>query len=375
MALESINVGNSPDEKSKNTSHTTQVEVEYVEGNEEDSLIDSPVDGDFDESTVEINLEIEDDDSVEEEVLEDEEDLDEDSAEEAPVEKDEKPKEDQKESRSQKRIRELVAQKNEERARVQKLQDENFELQKQMAITQNQTMETQKILLEGNIEALKSQLAQATDEGETQKAIDIQLQLNDAQTKLSKVSEYTPIDLEKLENSKNTSNSQNNNSEVVMSEATQDWMEENPWFMNPSTSKEIERVEAAIVFSQKLERLGKTMEDPNFFVLVDEYLEKFDEALARGDKNSVSSNQDSSEEPDVKKPTKQKKVVRQTVQGASRTPTSSTKSSTRKTPKKIKLTAEQARLARLFDMTPLEYWEELQKESEKSTRMTTIDTK
>jgi len=375
MALKELDLsGQTKNSKPLSSNEEEVDELEMMEDDEDDNL---------DEFFPELNEENIEDDDVEEEEddEEDEETYEEDEAdtkdaddgatdsdeedddEDGSDEDDAKAKEGS--DRYNKRIREVITQRNAQREETLAARKEAHALKIRNAELQKEMVESNKALLAKHNSALKSQIKAAHDEGDITKAVELQEELMKATTQLQAFEAWTPEEIADEDLSSTTDN--NPQTQKVPLEL-QVWVEANPWFSNPQSEEDQERIAVADAVSRVLLNKGLTYEDAELYEQVDSKLNKL--GLAKGNPKVVKSTNQSSE-TDVK-PKKTRKKVSQTVQGASRT---TPKAASKRKSRKITLDAEQKRIAKTMGISYKEYADELLRiESSKNSgeRMTPL---
>lgn len=282
-------------------------------------------------------------------------------------EEDDETSEENRGPRENARIRQLVEERNKERERVKQERIERHKLQKQLVETQKNTIETSKNVLGQQIESYQAQMVTAQENDDNAKYVELQSKLNKAQFDLTAVEAWVAPE---VSDEPDFSDLEDNSSGGVKSLAdapatVQEWANRNAWFENPVSPKDKERQAEAVAYSQVLATKGYSVESEEFFDMIDKRLEKL--GLAKAKKNKVKSkNKDKTSSKRRKK-----KKISQTVQGASRTPSSRKKSKKNK----VTLTAEQQNIARIMGMSNKEYAQELlliEKAEQAGKRMTTL---
>lgn len=349
MALTTLNIKETKPKNLKNDNED-DFEIELMEESEDsfEDFEDDFEEEDVDDSEMDSEEEVVEEDNFEDEDEDDFEDDDEDE-EEASA----KPN-----SRENDRIRSLVEARKVTETRLAQEKEKRKELEKRMIALQKTSQETSINLLKNNLTAVKKQMIKAQEEGNAETIIDLQEQLSKTQMDLAA--------LESWEVPKLSEDEEDDVKQPIPYDA-QLWLGKNKWFQNPVTPRDKKRQKEAIKYSEMLIEEGYSYETPEFYEMVDNRLEKL--GLANAKKNKVKSTKSSSDKTEGRKT--QKKKISQTVQGASRTPAS--KSSSRK---KITLTPEQQKIARLYDMTYAEYAAELMKieaSAKGGKRMTTLN--
>jgi hypothetical protein len=360
MALTELNLTENQPKNISPDSEEDDFELELLPEEETDNIfgdddfdpnmgLDDDDEDDEEEELEDDDLEDEDegedgeDDSDEEEEEEELEDEDEDEDED-----DEDDEEIERKSRSNDRIRSLVAEKNEQKALVRQQQEQNLQLQKQMVEMQKNTVESSKTLVQDHIDSLSSQMVKAKEEGEHAKEVELQQQLSKSQLDLRALESWeaptVPDELPPETQATKTPPA-----------TVESWLGDNSWFKNPVTDEDVERQREAVAYSNVLTSKGITMDQKEFFEMIDDRLEKL--GLAKSGKNKVKSKtKDKTSSKRRKKPVKsKKKKISQRVQGTSRTAGTRKKSNRNK----VTLTPEQQNIADLYGMTYAEYAREL----------------
>jgi len=324
---------------------------------------------------------LEDDEDLELEGLEEEDDEDEDTDQEDTgktddeisfstndEEEDEEPAVPKK-SRANERIRELNAKAKEaerraeeaEKARaalVKALKDQKQELfkaKKDKQETLKNTVESQKVSYAAILEATKKQLTKAHEEDNSEAIVELTAKLGDAQLALKALDSWKPDPILEPE--------EEEEEEVVVQKqpklenapkATQTWIKNNSWFLDPEGRDDIERIQEVKIYNESLIRKGYDPESKEFYDLIDKRLIKLGLAKDKEDDLDSEEEETSSKSGDVKNT--QKKKISQKVLGTSR-------SSSRKAPpsNKITLSAEEKSLADLMGVSYLDYAKEKRK--------------
>ena len=329
---------------------TDDEELEIDISDDEDDLFITNTD------EIDIADDDEDGDTFVEELLEDEdEELEEESEEGSDDEDDdddddegdeEETFEQKKKSRAQERIRQLNAQKNEAKKSENEWKQKYKDLQDKYSGLQEDTVTANKTLLEQQKSILKKQLEQAHENSDTKALIDLQEQLSSVNQHLAAYDNWKPDELEEIIIEETKDDQQE------MPEALEDWLIENPWFQNPKTEEDIERVALVDAYSGLLLRKGVKLDDPEFYETINAKLNKNTKEVASKEKKMVQSKKSS------KKDVKKRKKVSQTVQGASRTsPTSRGAKGSRRS-RKIELSPSEKRIADSMGLTHKEYADE-----------------
>lgn len=239
----------------------------------------------------------------------------------------EEPKQKKHKSRAQERIRQLVNEKKQletQANRVQELEEEIKKLRKSEKESKKSNVEQTKNYLQNNIETLNDQLKKAYEESDTDKIVDIQNKLYDANINLKIAEAWEPEEEEEEEVEEKPPQRQQQQSVDDLPEPTQNWVLDNPWFTQPKDNEEAGKVRLAVAINDTLMFEGYDPSSEDFYEELDNRLEQ---TLAKKQGTSVKSesNNMKSSKNKAKKDVKQKQ---QTVQGASRTSNSSRSSST-----------------------------------------------
>lgn len=272
-------------------------------------------------------------------------------------------------SRAQERIRQLNAQKKAEQAAREKAEAELQEVkralkaQKKEAIeakkakqeTLKATVESQKQAYANTLAALKDQLKKAHEDGDSEAFVEIQTKLGETQLALKAFDSWKPDPVEDFEDEEEDEvleNNQKPKSVKELPQATQDWLDANPWFIDPEGKDDLNRREEAQLYNASLIRKGYDPSTPEFYAMIDKRLKKLGIAKESDDDLESDEDEDSSTSKDVKKTATRKP---QTVRGQDR-------SSPRKSsPNKIVLTPEEKQMADLLGVSHEAYAKELLK--------------
>lgn len=328
-----------------------EFELEDLEDDLEEDLEEED-EKDFEEDDSEEDIEEEDEkdpeeaDSEEDDLEESEEDDSEDDSE-----------EESQGPRENDRVRSVIEQRNKERDLRIKEHNRRIATEKKMQEMQKSMVENSIKTLKDQKDLLKKQLVQAQTEDDHATAIDIQEKLNEVSVNLMAFESWKPEELteEPIEIKEDSFES--------APQTVKNWAAKNPWFRNPTTPEEKLKQGEAIKYSEELANAGYSLESEEFFKKIDNHLKS--KGLASESENKVESkNKDSSKR-------RKKKKISQTVQSASRTPTSKKNSSKRK----VVLNAEQKRIAEVMGITELEYAKsllEVENAEKTGSRMTTL---
>jgi hypothetical protein len=342
-----------------------------LEQDSEEDFEDAPV-GDTDDTS---DLEGEDDDLYS---LETEEEVEEAEEETEETEADEEDEDLPASKRENDRIRSLneKAKLNEKLAYEEK--KKRIEAEKKMVEFQTTTVETNKKQLKNLESSLKTRLKKAQEEGNSDEVVELTDQLMEVKQDLSMLEQWKAPVVEEIEDEATFNKRQSAISTPEEApKAAQKWLAKNPWFQNPVTAKDRERIQEALFYNNKLTQQGMTYDDPEFYELMDARLSSL--GLAPKTKGNVNLNKDKDSSERRKKQSENantsnepsRKKISQTVKGASRHV--SAKKSSQKN--KIVLSKEQQEIAELYGMTNREYALELRKIEEaekKGSRMVTL---
>jgi hypothetical protein len=392
MALQTLDLGiDDPKKKPESIIKTTEndtggLDVSFKQPSPEDFEEELLLDDQDDDDDVKWELaEEEQDDELQEE--EDEEDEEDDSDDEmVDSEDDSEGKEDEEENegfedadeeseevshsrgpRENKRIRNLVSEKNELKAKMEKERQDRLALQKQLQELQKATVESNKTLLKDNIETIKGQIKTAMNEGDHDQVIELQSKMSDYQLQLKAQESWKPEEI--VEEPQQQQNE--------LPEAFLDWESQgNEWFRNPRNATERQMQQEAVMYANVLEQQGLTVNDEEFYTMVSDRLDKL--GLASSNTKRVKSDTTDKKSSKGRKTTQstkpKNKKISQRVQGGSRTPAKSTR--TKKSQEnKVTLTPEQISLAETLGITPREYAQEvlkIQRSQQKGNKMTSI---
>jgi hypothetical protein len=220
---------------------------------------------------------------------------------------------DKKPSRSNKRIRELAAEKN---ALMQELEAERVEkenLRKQLQAGTKVSGENLKQNLGTQVEMLAKQLTEAMQSGDAEGAVKVQMQLMETKDKMSKLEDQ----LKGIEDEPEQERRPQRQPQV--SRKAMAWVGEHPEFKADPVF-----YGAAMAVNSQLINEGFDAESDEFYEELDARLApRFPEVFGVDDENDVEYNSQEESVPTSKPSKDVKKPVKQTVSGASRTPSSS----------------------------------------------------
>jgi hypothetical protein len=263
--------------------------------------------------------------------------------------------------------------------------------QKQAVELEKRTVETTKALLRNIEQTIKQQLKQAHMEGDSDLITELTSNLMKNQQDLSSLENYKPSVVDETEYVPTIKKDDLETKRADLQKApkiAQQWVKNNPWFIEPKSAKDAERQQEAIIAAKILESKGLTFDNPEFYKQLNSRLESL--GLAKRENNSVSSNNNTSSTERRKTQdninTKSsngvssqapKRVISQTVNSGSRNGSSTSVGSSSQTTSsnKVTLTPAQRQIAETMGMTPKEYALELlkiEKARKSGSRMTTL---
>ncbi len=274
-----------------------------------------------------------------------------------------------KSSRFNDRIRQLNAQKKQaeqaarEKEEKLKLLEAELAAQKKQTLkekrerieTLKNTVEAQKKTYTEALKNIKERLKTAHENGDHATIVELQSELGEAQLSLRALESFKPepIPVEDDEDDlndvvdtikKQQPKDQQRKAPKIedLPEACQNWLENNPWFLDPEGREDLERVEEARLYSESLVRKGYDPDSEEFYEMVDNRLKKL--GLAKEEEDDLQSEEyeaSSNRSKDVKTQASRKKISQQVVRGSDR-------SSPRKNPNKVTLTPEEKQIADLM---------------------------
>ena len=226
-------------------------------------------------------------------------------------------------SRFQKRIKQVIDERDQERLERKALEDKIKELEHQFYSTKETSSSNMKQTLENQVEGLKRSLIKAIEDGDAGLAVSLQSDLNTAQMKLagltSEQEQLKEIKAqrekeEELKKAQPAAPKQKNNMYAM------EWVKEHPEFNSDPVFQG-----AARAIEQRLFYEGFDPETEDFFEELSERLSpRFPEVFGIDDKNSVQYEEDSdntvddSSDEETETPSKEPKSKRPPVAGASR---------------------------------------------------------
>ena len=241
---------------------------------------------------------------------------------------------------AEKRIRQLIKQRKEREEQIQKLMQQNEELQNNLKVKDNEvdsiatrSLNANEQQLTQNIELARQAYMEAFDEGDKEKVLQAQEILNNAQSDLKTVQNYKNNLATKLKQKEEQVAA---TPQPVQSEQpsydpkANEWAERNEWF-----GKDTVKTAAALALDAELKEQGYDPNDEEFYGEIDRRLEMaFGQTSNRVQETEEQSNSGTSQPAQV-------------VSGASRSSPSSGK--------KVKLSKEDVRLANKWGI-PLEQY-------------------
>jgi hypothetical protein len=211
---------------------------------------------------------------------------------------------------------------------AQQIAEENKKLKTNLSTGEETYIETLKNALEHELNLAKIQYREAYNAGETDKIIDAQAKMNEAQFKLSQAQQYEPKYKNALQEGQNEVYIPQNQPSVPKPDSkAAAWQEKNDWF-----GKDEEMTSLALGVHEKLVRSGVDPTSDDYYRRIDSTMQKrFPEYF--GDATL-----------DEEKPAERTK------------PSTVVAPATRSTaPKKVRLTKTQVALAKKFGLTPEQY--------------------
>ena len=211
---------------------------------------------------------------------------------------------------------------------AQQIMDENKKLKSTLSSGEETYIRTLQASLESELNLAKREYREAYDSGETEKIIDAQQKMNDAQLRLSQAKYYEPKFKTPLQDDENPVYIQQNQPNIPKpDDKALKWQENNDWF-----GKDEEMTSLALGLHEKLVRSGIDPTSDEYYRRIDSTMQKrFPEYF--GDATL-----------DEEKPAERTK------------PSTVVAPATRSTaPKKVKLTKTQVALAKKFGITPEQY--------------------
>lgn len=220
---------------------------------------------------------------------------------------------DKKPHRSNKRIRELAAEKNELRQQLELERQEKEALRKQLQAGTKVSGENLKQNLDTQVGLITKQLTEAMQNGDAEGAVKLQVQLMEVKGKLAKLEDQLSGYEEETEQKQ-----QHQNQQPKVSKKALAWVDEHPDFKTDPVF-----YGAAMALNSQLINEGWDPESDDFYEEINARLApRFPEVFGVAEENDVEYNSQE-ESVSTSKPNKDvKKTAKQTVSGASRTPSS-----------------------------------------------------
>lgn len=236
----------------------------------------------------------------------------------------------------ERREKEAALREQEEALRIaQGILEENKRLKATLSSGEQEYIATVKAAAETEVEVAKRNYREAYDSGDTEKLVDAQEALMQASLKLDRTKNFKPTLQDNETEVQLPQRSQADNKPQPVDPKFADWQRRNSnWFQ-----KDEEMTDAAMGLHKKLYR-----EYGPEYIGTDDYYERIDKTIRKRFPEAFTNS-----EPEPQKPQKSKPS----------TVVASAKRST--APKRVKLTATQAALARKFKLTPEQYAREVLK--------------
>jgi len=211
---------------------------------------------------------------------------------------------------------------------AQQISEENKKLKSTLSSGESTYIETLKSSIEQQLHSAKRDYREAYDSGDTDKIIDAQQKMNDAQLRLSQAQNYEPRFKSTLQpDEKDVYIQQNEQRSFKPDAKASAWQEKNDWF-----GKDEEMTSLALGLHEKLVRSGL---DPTS----DEYYRRIDSTMQkRFPENFGDATLDEDQPAERTKPSN---VVAPATRSTA--------------PKKVRLTKTQVALAKKFGITPEQY--------------------
>ena len=181
----------------------------------------------------------------------------------------------------ERRVKEqALRQKEEAILYAQKLMEENQQLKATGDQNHNALIQSAKKQVESELAVAQQSLKQAHDNGETDKLIEAQQQLNQAQIRADKVNSLKPKQTQALQPQQNTVQSQENRTQAtVKDEKAEAWQKENTWFGSND-----EMTALALGLHNKLTREGTSPQSDQYYEKINSRMrevfpDEFDEGI------------------------------------------------------------------------------------------------
>jgi len=233
----------------------------------------------------------------------------------------------------ERRAKESIDRERSEALRIaQSIIDENKKLKKTLSAGEEDYLKTLKEKYESDLSVAKKEYREAYDSGETDKIIEAQSKMNDAQFKLSQAANLKPqYTLQEEENNVQLAQRQIQPNFPKPDTKAQAWQEKNDWF---GTDEEMTSL--ALGVHEKLVRQGIDPTSDDYYRRIDTTMQKRFPEYFGDDTESIEE-----EKPQRKPSTVVAPATRSTA------------------PKKVRLTKTQLALAKKFKLTPEQYAREL----------------
>jgi len=211
---------------------------------------------------------------------------------------------------------------------AQQISEENKKLKSTLSSGESTYIETLKSSIEQQLHSAKRDYREAYDSGDTDKIIDAQQKMNDAQLRLSQAQNYEPRFKSTLQpDEKDVYIQQNEQRSFKPDAKASAWQEKNDWF-----GKDEEMTSLALGLHEKLVRSGL---DPTS----DEYYRRIDSTMQKRFPENFGDATLDEDQPAQR--TKPSTVVAPATRSTA--------------PKKVRLTKTQVALAKKFGITPEQY--------------------
>jgi hypothetical protein len=214
---------------------------------------------------------------------------------------------------------------------AKKVYDQNQKLSKKLSNGEEQYMSTVKENYETALTIAKRDYREAYDEGDTDKIIEAQARMNDAQYKLSNVSQYQFKNKASQEAENDVELAQQSTPQVPKPDAkARSWQAKNEWF-----GQDPEMTSLALGVHERLVRSGMSPTS-------EEYYRRIDETMQKRFPENFEGNSLEPEKPSQRKPSN---VVAPATRSTA--------------PKKVRLSKTQVAFAKKLKLTPEQYAREI----------------
>jgi hypothetical protein len=211
---------------------------------------------------------------------------------------------------------------------AQQISEENRKLKTTLSSGEETYIQTLKSAIEQQLHSAKRDYREAYDSGDTEKIIEAQQRMNDAQLRLSQAQNYAPQYKNALQEPEKEVYIQQNQPQVTKPDSRAlNWQEKNDWF-----GKDEEMTSLALGVHEKLVRSGI---DPSS----DEYYRRIDSTMQKRFPEHFGDATLDEDQPAQR--TKPSNVVAPATRSTA--------------PKKVRLTKTQVALAKKFGLTPEQY--------------------